>query len=201
MFCKLCTESPWSLDGREHLVLHTFRASIAVIINQTAKHIQTATWKINAECHDTVQNQQNKGYWRTRNFRERTKLAILALLPTLNSHTFPVSFLFAPNDASKCEIRCQWVQEDYILRFQNSLVLYISDGSAKSWQYWDSCITEFVNNYDTGSVYVKINKFLCFLKISEANPTDLPWQILNLKITQNIGRITTKQTCAMDRYS
>ena len=41
-------DSARSLEVREQLVLHMLKASIAVMINQTVKHIQTATWKINA---------------------------------------------------------------------------------------------------------------------------------------------------------
>ena len=48
-------------------------------------------------------------------FHKHSKLAILSLLPTLN----------------KCEIRCQWVQEDYILGLKTSLILLISNGTAK----------------------------------------------------------------------
>ena len=40
---------------------------------------------------------------------------------TLYSHIFPVSF-FAPYDVTKCKIKCQWVQEDYISWLQTSLV-------------------------------------------------------------------------------
>ena len=48
-------------------------------------------------------------------FHNHTKLAMLALLPTLYSHTFAFFFsLFAKNDVSKCEIRNQGMHEDKI---------------------------------------------------------------------------------------
>ena len=39
---------------------------------------------------------------------------------------------FAPCDISKCEIRCQWVYEDYISGLKTSLVSFISNGTAKT---------------------------------------------------------------------
>ena len=48
------------------------------------------------------------------------------------SHIFAVFvFLFSPFYVSKCEIRCQWVYEDYILRLKTSLVLFMSNVIAK----------------------------------------------------------------------
>ena len=47
-------------------------------------------------------------------FYKSTRFAILPLLPTLYSINFQFSSLFTLTDVNKCEIRCQWVQEDYI---------------------------------------------------------------------------------------
>ena len=40
--------------------------------------------------------------------------------------------LFTPHDVSKCDIRYQWVQADYISRLKTLLVLFISNGTAKT---------------------------------------------------------------------
>ena len=42
------------------------------------------------------------------------------------------SSLFALYDASKCKIRYQWVQEDYIWKLQNLLFFFFSNGTAKT---------------------------------------------------------------------
>ena len=55
-------------------------------------------------------------------FHNHTKLAMLALMPTLYPHIFVVSSLFASTAVSKCEIRIQGVQDTYISR----LLLYWS---------------------------------------------------------------------------
>ena len=44
---------------------------------------------------------------------------------------FTISSLFAPYDVSKCEIKYQWVWEDYILRSQTLLDQFISKDTAK----------------------------------------------------------------------
>ena len=58
-------------------------------------------------------------------------LTILALSPTLYPQILPVFLVFfAPCGVRKCEIRCQYVEADYIMRLQTLLVYLISDGAA-----------------------------------------------------------------------
>ena len=57
-------------------------------------------------------------------FHKCKRLAILSLLR--------LSILFTPIDASKCEIRSQFVQEDYIPRLQTSSAESIPKGIAKT---------------------------------------------------------------------
>ena len=49
-------------------------------------------------------------------------IAIVVNFVQLYSNIFSVSFFICTTWADKREIRCQWVQEDYILRKQTSLV-------------------------------------------------------------------------------
>ena len=49
-------------------------------------------------------------------FHKHTKLPILALLPTFYFHIFAVFFSICRYDINNWEIRCQWVQDDYISR-------------------------------------------------------------------------------------
>ena len=74
-------------------------------------------------------------------FHNYTKLAMLALLPTLYSH-MQFSLLFITNDVSKCEIRIQGIHEDYqgYMLYWNS---HLSMAELKqSWQCKHSCNAE-----------------------------------------------------------
>ena len=51
------------------------------------------------------------------------------------------SSVFAPYNIF-IETRCQWMQENCILRLETPLVLLIWHSLKRSWQYWHSCIVE-----------------------------------------------------------
>ena len=65
-------------------------------------------------------------------FDKHTKLAILALFPTLYSHIIAVSFFICNIDVSKCEIRYQLMYLVYTSVMQTSLVKFLSNGLAKT---------------------------------------------------------------------
>ena len=79
----------------------------------------------------------------------------MALLSTLYSQKLVVLFIFALCNAGKCKIKYEWGQEVYIWILQNSLLLFISNGTAKqSWQFLYS--GEFVKSFSVqgGTLYV-----------------------------------------------
>ena len=69
---------------------------------------------------------------------------------------FAVSFIYWSYDGSKCKLKCQLVQEDYISMLQTSLVLLIFNGTARTqlailaFMYCE----EFVKNSVAASYYL-----------------------------------------------
>ena len=100
------------------------------------------TWKFGFST-----NTQNWQYW------QHCQLCILIYLRFVS--------LFAPYNISKCEIRWQWVHEDCISGLKNSLVLFISNGTAKTKLAILAflCCAEFMKNYcDWATVVVHKKK-------------------------------------------
>ena len=62
-------------------------------------------------------------------FHEHYKIGNIGIIANF---VFPYICSFLPHDVSKCDIRYQWVQADYISRLKTLLVLFISNGTAKT---------------------------------------------------------------------
>ena len=76
------------------------------------------------------------GTWGKSRFSQTQKIGNIAIIAIIVNFVFQYIFLFRPlfalYDVGKCEIRCHWVQEDYILMMQTSVIEFSSNGVAKT---------------------------------------------------------------------